>query len=100
MLGLSASGGGREIRASLWLPCLSIFKLFFFFQFLFIFERESMSWGGAERGGDKGSEAGSVLPCSIGCGARTHQPRDHDLSRSWTLNQLSHAGAPALYEHF
>ena len=29
--------------------------------FLFIFERESMSRGGAERGGDRGSEAGCVL---------------------------------------
>ena len=27
-------------------------------------------------------------------GTRTHKPRDHDLSRSRTLNQLSHPGAP------
>ncbi|XP_053056234.1 threonine aspartase 1 isoform X2 [Acinonyx jubatus] len=27
-------------------------------------------------------------------GARTHRPRDHDLSQSWTLNRLSHPGAP------
>ena len=26
--------------------------------------------------------------------AQTHKPRDHDLSRSWTLNRLSHPGAP------
>ena len=28
------------------------------------------------------------------CGARTHKPRDHELSRSQMLNQLSHPGAP------
>ena len=27
-------------------------------------------------------------------GAQTHEPRDHDLSRSQTLNWLSHSGAP------
>ena len=29
-------------------------------------------------------------------GARTHKPRDHDLSGSHTLNRLSHPGAPTL----
>ena len=28
------------------------------------------------------------------CGAQTHKPRDHDLSRSEMLNRLSHPGAP------
>ena len=28
------------------------------------------------------------------CKAQTHEPWDHDLSRSQTLNQLSHPGAP------
>ena len=28
------------------------------------------------------------------CGAHTHKPWDQDLSQSWTLNQLSHPGAP------
>ena len=27
-------------------------------------------------------------------GARTHRPWDHDLSRSWLLNRLSHPGTP------
>ena len=31
-------------------------------------------------------------------GAWTHRPRDHDLSRSRTLNRLSHPGAP--WHHF
>ena len=30
-------------------------------------------------------------------GARTHGPRDRDLSRSWTLNRLSHPGAPQTF---
>ena len=30
-------------------------------------------------------------------GARTHRPRDRDLSWSWTLNQLSHPGAPKFF---
>ena len=29
-------------------------------------------------------------------GARPHEPWDHDLSRSWTLNRLSHPGAPEI----
>ena len=28
------------------------------------------------------------------CGAQTHEPRDHDLSQSQVLNQLSQPGAP------
>ena len=35
--------------------------LFFFFKCLFILERASVSQGGAEREGDRGSEAGSAL---------------------------------------
>ncbi|XP_049479363.1 uncharacterized protein LOC125917974 [Panthera uncia] len=30
-------------------------------------------------------------------GARTHRPRDQDLSRSRTLNRLSHPGAPRIF---
>ena len=33
-------------------------------------------------------------------GARAHEPRDHDLSQSWTLNQWSHPGAPFFSESF
>ena len=29
-------------------------------------------------------------------GAWTHEPQDHDLSRSWMLNRLSHPGAPTV----
>ena len=29
---------------------------------------------------------------TVQSGAQTHEPQDHDLSRNWTLNQLSHRG--------
>ena len=65
---------------------------------MFTFERETdrREWGGAEKEGDTESETGSRLRAvstEPGCGART-QPQDHDLSRSQTLNRLSHPGAP------
>ena len=55
---------------------------------------------GAEREGDTESEAVYRLwavstKCSVG-GAWTHEPWDHDLSQSRTLNWLGHPGAPAV----
>ena len=57
-----------------------------------------MSGGGAER--ERGRhriqsrlQAPSRQPRARH-GARTHRPRDHDQSRSRTLNRLSHPGAP------
>ena len=61
------------------------------------FEKERESRKGAEREGDTESEAGSRLRAGStepDAGGRTHEPRDHDLSQSRTLNQLSHPGAP------
>ena len=52
-------------------------------------ERWSTSGGGAEREGDTGSEAGSRLRAvstEPDDGAQIHRLRDHDLSRSRTLN--------------
>ena len=54
-----------------------------------------MSRGGAERGGDTESEAGSRLR-AISTEPNVNQ-RDHDLSRSRTLNRLSYPGAPRLH---
>ena len=64
--------------------------------FIYFWERPSMSGGGAEREGDTDSKAGSGLSCQHTAqrGARTHELWDHDLSRSQTLNWLSHPGAP------
>ena len=50
-------------------------------------ERESASPSGG------GAELSAQSPTR---GARTHEPRDHDRSRSWTLNRLSHPGAPTM----
>ena len=59
-------------------------------------QRESMSMGGAERRRHSVQYRLQALSCQHRAqrGARTHKPRDHDLSRSGTLNRLSHPGAP------
>ena len=60
-------------------------------------DRQSMSGGGAEREGNTESEASSRLASTEpNAGFQTHELQDHDLSRSWTLNRLSHPGAPKL----
>ena len=63
-------------------------------------ETQSMSRGEVERWRDTESEAGSRLWASCQhrarCGAWTHEFWDHDLSRSWTLNWLSHPRAPPM----
>ena len=70
--------------------------------YLFLRERERQraSKGGAqrERGRHRIWNRLQALRCQrrAWCGARTHEPRDHDLSQSWTFNQLSHSGAPLL----
>ena len=68
---------------------------------LFFFERESKSRqageGGAEREKEREREYPKQAPhCQHGarCGARTHEPQDHDLNQSRMLNRLSHSGAP------
>nr|XP_060467831.1 threonine aspartase 1 isoform X4 [Panthera onca] len=54
-------------------------------------------WGmGRERKRHRIRSRHQTLSCQdrAPLGARTHRPRDHDLSRSWTLNRLNHPGAP------
>ena len=34
------------------------------------------------------------------CGAQTYSRRDHDLSRSWMLNRLSHPGVPSIVSFY
>ena len=72
------------------------FKLIFNV-YLFLKERQNVKGGGAERERDTESEAGSrLLAVHTGPkhGAQTHKPRNHDLSQSQKLNQLSHPGTP------
>ena len=73
------------------------FFLFFFLMFIYFWERETEHEQG--RGRERRHRIGSRLQ-ALSCqhrarrGARTHEPQDHDLSRSWMLNRLSHPGAP------
>ena len=77
-------------------------NLKFFYIYLFLRERDgqSTSRGVADRERDTESKAGSRLWASgqhrAWCGAQTHELWDCDLSRSRTLNRLSHPGTPIL----
>ena len=74
---------------------LLFFFLIFFNVYLFLRQRETEH----ERGRVRERETQN-LKQALSCqhrarrGARTHGPRDHDLSRSRPLNRLSHPGAP------
>ena len=88
--------------------CLFIFiintdwYLTFFNIYLFLREQErERSWVGEGQGQRQRQRIRSglqALNCQhrAQCWARTPQPWNHDLSPSWTLNQLSHPGAPIL----
>ena len=56
------------------------------------------SSGGADRGRHRIWSGFQALSCQprAGHGAQTHEPWDCDLSRSQTLNQLSHSGTPVI----
>ena len=66
--------------------------------FIYFWETERQSRGGAERERETQNPKqapGSELSAQSAChGAQTHKPWDHDLSQSQTLNPLSHPGAP------
>ena len=81
------------------------FYYYYYYYYYYYFEREwesaRTSGGGSEREGER--EYPKQAPhCQYraGCGARTHKPWDHDLSRNQELNAepalnwLSHPGAP------
>ena len=95
----------HQRQQPLWL-LLIVFKLFFFFFNVYLFlregERQSASRGEAERERERGRHRIRSRLRAPSCqhrarrGARTHRPRDHDPSRSRTLNRLSHPGAPLL----
>ena len=79
-------------------PFMFLLLLFFnIYSFLRDGERQNMSGRGTEREGDTDSEAGSRLRAvstEPDAGLELNKPRDHDLSRSRTLNRLSHPAAP------
>ena len=71
----------------------------FFLTFIYFWDRErqSINGGGSEKEGDTESETGSRLwavSTEPDTGLEPTEPWDHDLSRSRTLNWLSHPGAP------
>ena len=79
----------------------------FFTAYLFLRERETETETECEQGRDREREREreriwsrlQALSCQhrAQSGARTHEPWDRDLSWSWTLNRLSHPGAPVMF---
>ena len=61
-----------------------------------------MNGGGSERGRHRIRNRLQALSCQHRAprGAPTHEPRDHDLSRSRKLNRLSHPDAPFFFVFF
>ena len=100
-----SSFGDSEVERCCYSQCQTNYCLCFLlevFFLMFIFDRERererarMSGGGAERGRHRIWSRLQAPSCQhrARCGAPTHEPWDHDLSRSQKLNQLSHPGAP------
>ena len=77
-------------------PNSSLFHFSNFYLFLRERKKQNVSRGEAERGRHRIWSRLQALSCQhrAWCRAWTHKPRDHDLSRSWSLNQLSYPGAP------
>ena len=76
---------------------LSATDFFYFFNvYLLLRDTEREQGRGRERGRHRIWSRLQVLSSQhrAWCGARTHKLRDHDLSWSRSLNQLSHPGAP------
>ena len=71
----------------------------FFLMLIYFWERKTeQEWGrGRERGRHRIGSRFQALSCQHRAwhGAWTRELRDHDLSRSRTLNQLSYPGAPS-----
>ena len=91
------------IAKKLLFPVSFYFLLKKFFLHLLIIERQreiEHKWGKSrERRRHRIRSRLQALSCQhkARCGAQTHKPWDHDLSRSWTLNWLNQLGAPQLY---
>ena len=98
--------GENYQNASPWshnLNCLLSFfflvyfiKIFFVLMFVFERERASEQRRGRGRGRHRIWSRLQGLSCQHRAwhGTQTHDPWDHDLSQSRTLNRLSHPGAP------
>ena len=82
--------------------CITLNSVYFFFLILLVFiiferERERVRAGEGQRETHTRRIRSRLqaLSCQHGarCGAWTHELQDHDLSRTWSLNWLSHPGA-------
>ena len=102
---LGTQGAAPLMSIMLLIVLIMVFFLFiylkkFFLTFIYFWDRErqSMNGGGSERGRHRIWNRLQALSCQHRAwrGARTHGPRDHDLSRSRPLNRLSHPGSPVL----
>ena len=71
----------------------------FVLMFIYFWETECKRGRGREKGRPRIQSRLQALSRQhrARCGARTHGLWDHDLSRSRTLNRLSHPGAPSSY---
>ena len=92
------------VPSQVFLKCVLMF-LFSFFKFfnVYLFLRETETeckWiRGRKRGRHRIQSRPQALSCQhrAWCGAQTHEPWDHDLSRNQTLNWLSHPGTPSFH---
>ena len=75
---------------------VDLFSLNFFLMFIYFWDREREQERGRERRKHKIWSRLQALSCQLRVqnGAQIYELRDHDLSQSQTLNQLSHLGTP------
>ena len=77
--------------------CTIFLWTLFFLMFTHVWKTETEhERGGAERGRHRIRSRLQALNCQHRAGhrAQTHEPWDHDLSRSWSLKQMSYLGTP------
>ena len=100
-LGSSLNFGNKSLNFSEpWSsPCFTYLLIFCFNVYSFLRERhrdrEQAGEGQRERGRHRIQSRLQAPSCQhrARCRARTHEPRDCDLSQSRTFNRLSHSGA-------
>ena len=82
-----------------WAFLFFFYYFFHFYMYLFLRDRAQVGEGQRKRETQNRKQAPGCEPSAHRArrGARTHGPRDRDLSRSRTLNRLRHPGAPRLF---
>ena len=104
----SGSEGTWVVAAHIRLTRISCMSFRFIYLFIYLFmyfergrERACKQGRDTERGRHRSCSRLQAPSCQCRAqrGARTHGPRDRDLSRSRPLNRLSHPGAPKVGEY-